>query len=208
MTKRPSISAGEIGFTLIEMLVAMTIFAILAAAGVGILRSSVDTQAAVDRRLGEIGEIGRLQALLANDLGQAVERQTRDGQISRPSFIGEAGRMAFVRGGWSNLDDAPRSSLQRVEWRLAEGGLARVGHRQLDGADATAPAVMARGATASFRFRQADGSWSSTFASTPRFPLPAAVEATVTPRQGGAVTLIVALPEIEHSPPPVPGTPA
>jgi len=202
------------GFTLVEMLVAMTIFAILAAVGVSILRMSVDTQAAVDRRLSEIGEIGRLQASLANDLGQAVDRPTRNGQTSRPAFVGEPGRIAFVRSGWSNLDEAPRSTLQRVEWRIADGGLARVGHRRIDGGgDAGGggvPAVFARDATASFRFREATGSWSTTYLSTERHPLPAAVEIVVKPRAASAVTVVIALPAIDNRPPqapPVPGPP-
>ena len=43
----------EEGFTLVEMMVALVIFAILAAAGVMILRSSVDTQTAVEARLAD-----------------------------------------------------------------------------------------------------------------------------------------------------------
>ena len=39
------------GFTLIEMLVALSLFAAIAAIGVGLLRSSVDTQDAVQTRL-------------------------------------------------------------------------------------------------------------------------------------------------------------
>lgn len=219
MSRVRPVAPVESGFTLVEMLVAMTIFAILAAAGVAILRASVDTQAAVDRRLGEIGEIARLQASLANDLGQAVDRQTRDGQTSRPAFVGEPGRMAFVRSGWTNLDDAPRSSLQRVEWRIAEGGLARIGHRRIDGANDGAAAVFARDSTAAFRFREANGTWSATYLSTDEHPLPAAVEVVVKPRAASAVTVVVALPAIVNRPPkppevptppvpPAPGSPA
>ncbi|MDQ3139278.1 MAG: type II secretion system minor pseudopilin GspJ [Pseudomonadota bacterium] len=205
---RPT-AAGEAGFTLVEMLVAMTIFAILAAVGVSILRISVDTQAAVDRRLTEIGELGRLQASLAMDLGQAVDRRTRDGQASRPAFVGEPGRIAFVRSGWTNLDDEPRSTLQRVEWRIADGGLARIGHRRIDGGGESGgvPAVFAREAAASFRFREANGNWSTTYLSTEERPLPAAVEVVVKPRAASAVTMVIALPAIENRPAPAPQVP-
>lgn len=186
---------SESGFTLVEMLVAMTIFALLAAAGVGILRSSVDTQSAVDRRLAEVGVVGRLHALLASDIGQAVLRPTRGPGGERPAFIGESSRMQLVRAGWHNLDGEPRSTLQRVEWRLEQGGLARVGHGQLDGSDGGDPAVLARSIEqVAFRYRGAAGDWSSVWQSTPQEPLPAAVELSLKVRGEPPLLFVVALP--------------
>lgn len=190
-----TVRSNQAGFTLVEMLVALTIFALLAAAGVGILRSSVDTQSAVDRRLGEVGVVGRLQALLASDIGQAVHRPTRGPGGERPAFIGEGSRMQLVRAGWHNLDSEPRSDLQRVEWRLEQGGLARVGHRQLDGDDAGDPAVLARSVEqVAFRYRSAAGDWASAWQSNPQEPLPAAVELSLQLRGEPPLLFIVALP--------------
>ena len=187
---------SESGFTLVEMLVALALFALLAAAGVGILRASVDTQAAVDKRLGELGGMGRLHALLSSDLGQAVDRPTRGPEGDRPSFGGDERGMAFVRGGWANLDGAPRSNLQRVEWRFEQQMLARSGYRQLDGGNDAARAPLARSLrNAAFRYRMADGSWASAFRSSDGQALPAAVELTVTPQVGASVVMVVALPQ-------------
>jgi len=88
--------------------------------------------------------------------------------------------------------------------------LARVGHRQLDGPGDGAPALFARNSTAAFRFREANGNWSSTYVSTDQHPLPAAVEVVVKPRSANAVTLVVALPAIQRRPPeaPIPLDPA
>ncbi|MDQ3471987.1 MAG: type II secretion system minor pseudopilin GspJ [Pseudomonadota bacterium] len=191
----------EAGFTLVEMLVALIIFALLAAAGVGILRSSVDTQSAVDRRLAEVGVVGRLHALLASDLGQAVLRPTRGPGGERPAFIGESGRMQLVRAGWHNLDAEPRSSLQRVEWRLEQGGLARVGHRQIDGGGQGDAAVLARSVgQVAFRYRGAAGDWASVWQATAQEPLPAAVELSVQSEGKPPLLFVVALPP--------PGSPA
>lgn len=199
------------GFTLVEMLVALSIFALLAAAGVGILRSSVDTQAAVDARLGEIGSVGRLHALLESDLGQAIDRPSRSAAGERPAFDGSAAGMQLVRAGWTNLDGAARSDLQRVEWRLSGGALTRTGFARLDGGDEGAPAAaILRGVRSiGFRYRSADGSWSTAFRSSPEQPLPAAVELTVTRTAGAPLVFVAALPPLgERKPQPQPGVPA
>lgn len=204
MTER----SPQAGFTLVEMLLALTIFALLAAAGVGILRSSVDTQSAVDRRLGEVGVVGRLQAMLASDLGQAALRPTRGPGGERPAFIGEGSRMQLVRAGWHNLDGEPRSSLQRVEWRLDQGGLARVGHSQLDGGEGGEPAVLARFIDqVTFRYRGSAGDWASVWRATAEEPLPAAVEMSIEVRGKPPLLFVVALPPRGSEPPP-PGLPA
>lgn len=185
----------EAGFTLVEMLVAMTIFALLAAAGVGILRSSVDTQAAVDRRLAEVGVVGRLQALLASDLGQAVLRPTRGPGGERPAFIGNGQGMQLIRAGWLNLDGDSRSSLQRVEWRREPDGLARIGHRRLDGADDGDPAILARSIEqVAFRYRGAAGDWAPVWQATEAEPLPAAVELSLKLERQPPLLFVIALP--------------
>jgi general secretion pathway protein J len=82
---------GERGFTLVEMLVALSLFAAIAAMGVGLLRSSVDTQDAVQDRLKAMSGVGRLRAVMANDLAQALPRPTRGPAGERiPAFAGSS----------------------------------------------------------------------------------------------------------------------
>lgn len=187
--------SAEAGFTLVEMLVALTIFALLAAAGVGILRASVDTQSAVDNRLTEVATIGRLHSLLASDLGQAVLRSTRGPGGERPAFVGDGRSMQLVRAGWSNPDGDSRSSLQRVEWRIEQGGLARIGHPQLDGDGEGQPAILARSLDdVAFRYRSAAGDWASAWQPTSQEPLPAAVELWIRPKGQAPLLFVIALP--------------
>lgn len=194
MAARPA----EAGFSLVEMMVALMIFAIIAGAGVGLLRASVDTQAAVEGRLAEVSELGRLHALLAGDLGQAVARPGR----TTGQFTGEAGRMAFVRAGWSNLDGSPRSDLQRVEWRFSQHQLVRTGHSTLAGGGPGVDAAFARDVQdGSMRYRLADGSWASAFASTPEQPLPVAVELRFARSGEMPLTLVLGLGSRGSSPP-------
>ena len=185
---------GEDGFTLVEMLVALTIFALLAAAGVGLLRSSVDTQAAVDRRLAALGSVGRLHALLASDLSQAVKLPALAGQPVAASFTGSSSGFQLIRTGWVNLSDAPRSNLQRVAWQASDDGLQRSGSERLDDAQQGIGARLGRSlGRGQFRYRRIDGSWTTDFASSPMQALPTAVEVTFAARPG-PVTMIFALP--------------
>lgn len=187
---------GESGFTLIEMLVALAIFALLAAAGVALLRTSIATQSAIDLRLVQVGGIGRLHALLSSDLAQAADRATRAPAGYRPAFRGDERGMEFVRAGWTNLDGAARPDLQRVRWGIAGQALTRTGMRTLDGSDegsVAAPFYRAL-AGASFRYRMADGGWSTSFSTTPQEPLPLAVEVLLTPARGAPIVMLFELP--------------
>lgn len=202
---------AERGFTLVEMLVALVIFALLAGAGVGLLRSSVDLQDMVGRKLGDASEVERLHSLFAGDIGQAIARpEVGVGAARRASFEGSTSEMRFIRAGWSNLDAQPRSALQQVVWKLGSGGLVRIGSAQLDGSEVGNPATLARSATAvSMRYRRADGRWVPAFVSDQNELLPAAVEMTVTSRGKPPLTLIAALPprglEPKPAAPVVPG---
>lgn len=185
------------GFTLVEMLVALVIFALLSAAGVAVLRGSVDAQAAVSSRLAQLGALGRLHSLLSSDLGQAADRPTRGPSGSRPAFTGDPNAMQFVRSGWTNLDGEPRSDLQRVEWRFAGNSLNRTGFQHLDGGDDGSPAAPFAGgiASATLRYRMPDGSWASAFRSSEEAALPPAVELTLTGREGARVVMVFSLPQ-------------
>src|SRR5690606_4635390 len=106
---------------------ALSIFAAITAMGVGLLRSSVDTQDAVQARLKAMGGINRLRAVMANDLAQALPRATRGPSGEpMPAFVGSASGFAFVHAGAGAPGAGPRPSAERVgyalvgsEWRRA-----------------------------------------------------------------------------------------
>lgn len=184
--------ASESGFTLVEMLVALSLFAVLAAAGVGLLRSSVDTQNMVADRVAGSGSLARVQALLANDLSHASASSALHGGATSPAFIGEAGGFTLLRTGWDNPDGAERSDVQQVKWGAAAGSLARSGN-----ATDAPPGEQARVIAASqirFRYRLATGAWSESFAGSLQEPLPQAVEILLIPEGRRAVTMVLALP--------------
>ena len=187
---------GQAGFTLIELLVALMIFAMLAAAGVLLLGNSVSAQAQVKERLDDMAAVQRAGGALAADLGQAVPRisRTEAGTLA-PAFWshreGEAVPvMQFVRGGWDNLGDLPRPSLQKVEYWVRQGRLERRTYRQVDGAAGEEPATLLDHVDdVALRFRDARGEWRDEWIPTQPDLMPRAVELTVTRTGEAPVTL-------------------
>lgn len=170
------------GFTLVEMLVALSIFAVIASIGVGLLRASVGTQGAVQDRLGAMSAVNRLRAIMANDLAQSVLRPARDERGNPlPAFRGDAQGFAFVHRGRVSDTGRRASAVQRVEYRLTDGlwqrrSAVHVDGAPLDGGDALLREV--RGAAV--RYRAADGAWRDGWSSETEGRLPLAVEVALT----------------------------
>jgi len=177
---------GRAGFTLVEVLVSLAIFALLAGAGALVLSQTIDAKFAIRAETDRIGDLQRTRALLKADLAQASPRRTR-GPTGRPlprALMGQETPgdpiLVLVRNGWFNPDAAPRPSLQRVEYRVVEGRLERRVSPYLDGARAGPPQVLYRGvkdATVTFIL---NGSEAPAFISTSDRPLPDAVRIVMT----------------------------
>ncbi len=153
------------GFTLVEMLVALFVFGLIAASAVAVMAYALDSQDVVRGHAGDVAAFQRARALLRADLGQAAPRRVRDasGQPARRAFVagapGTPVLLGFVRRGWSNPEGEARASLQYVEYRIVEGRLERRTRPALDGAALSAPQVLLEGVRSArlrFRFR---GDW-------------------------------------------------
>jgi general secretion pathway protein J len=186
-------SLRQQGFTLVEMLIALTIFGMITAGGVALLSFSVTSQEMTDRQLETLGSIRRAGALLTADLAQATPRPWRDGAGNQqPAFFGAPGRetrvMVFVRAGWDNPDQLPRASLQRVEYRLQGGRLLRIGYANVDGGGAAAVTTLIRDVQQmALRFRDRQGLWRAEWQGVDPADLPVAVELTVSSPRFGPV---------------------
>lgn len=171
--------SAEHGFTLVEMLIALSLFGMLTAAGVTLLSVTARTQETSDRLLAELGEIRRTGALLAADLAHAAPRVWRDrGGEARPAFAGSGGDspmlMAFVRRGWNSGEGG---TPQRVGYRLREGVLERLAFRHVDGGGEAVRVVLLDGVRAlRLRYRDEDGAWRERWDPTDGAELPRAVE--------------------------------
>ena len=184
---------AEGGFTLVEMLVALSLFAAVAAMGVGLLRSSVDTQDAVQERLKAMGGVHRLRAVMANDLAQTLVRPTRGPAGERvPAFAGSPTGFAFVHGGaGAGTGGGPRPGIERVVYVLREGEWRRAAQPMLDGSapgdgDRLADDV----AAVAVRYRGDDGVWNDHWSSDPGDRLPRAVEVRLTRGARAPLTML------------------
>ena len=179
MTRRRDPRPGSAGFTLVEMLIALTIFGMLTAAAVTLLSVTARTQETSDRLLARTGEIRRIGALLTADLAQAAPRPHRgaDGRRS-PAVAGAGGDSPELfgvnpRGG----DAGDGGALQRVTYRLRGGALERLGDDRVDGGSGGSAATLIAGVRAlRLRYRDEDGAWRERWDPTDVTELPIAVE--------------------------------
>lgn len=118
------------GFTLLELLVAMAIFAIIGLAATAGLNAIIDQSTRATRSLNELNNLQRAIRFLTTDLYQMHPRGVRD-ELGRGD---EAALLAnnqgdylirFSREGWRNPAGIPRSSVQRVQYRLEDTTLIR-----------------------------------------------------------------------------------
>jgi general secretion pathway protein J len=202
----PAKGAHDQGFTLVEVMIALMIFGMLAAAGVAILSFSVRAQTATGKRFDDIAALNRTTALLAGDLGQAIDRPTRDeGGTALSAFTGEAnGQIRFVRTGWANVDAAPRASAQKVAYQMDGETFQRVAYPMIDGAAPLPPVALltkVAGVGARYRYK---GAWSDRWDGTQGAALPQAAELIVRRTDGTAFRLML-LVGSGYSPTPLPG---
>ncbi len=140
---RSQLRGSAPGFTLLELLVALAIFGVVAAMAYGGLQNALDTRAAADKQAAELAELQLGFTRMERDLEQIVARSVRDSLGDRqPALRGEPGSetlLEFTRTGWRNPAGQTRSHLQRVAYRLKEGQLLRLSWNVLDQGPAAEP---------------------------------------------------------------------
>jgi general secretion pathway protein J len=140
-TVNPSIRARAAGFTLLEVLVAVGIFALFSAMAYGSLLRILDTRDRLETERDFWRTLSLSLIQVEDDLALARKRTVRgtDGQI-RPAFLGRPvdnralgePSLEFTRGGQIVLGDGARSDMQRVGYQLRDGALSRLVWPALD----------------------------------------------------------------------------
>lgn len=196
------------GFTLLELMIAIAIFALLSLGTYRMLESVLRSDEATRAQEQALRELARAFWTLERDLAQISPRPIRDAYgDERGAFLGELeaedGSAAFelTRSGWRNPTGLPRSQLQRVRWRLAGTSLERVYWVVLDQAVDSQPRVqrVLDGVIAlELRFLDKDGVWQSQWPPDPEQQprrLPQALELKLQHRRYGELTRLLRLPD-------------
>ena len=130
------------GFSLIELLVALAVFSIMAALAYGGLNSIARTRGDLAKQESGFADLMRAVGSLGRDLNGVVVRPVRGaaGQVL-PALIGATDHIELTRLGFANPQAEPRSNLQRVFYELDGSKFERGRYAVLDRAANSTPQI-------------------------------------------------------------------
>jgi general secretion pathway protein J len=155
------------GFTLVELLVAIAIVAIIGVMAFVGLSRVIEQQAAAREHTERWHKIQLAMRLVTQDLAQLHPRPTRDelGETYRPSIYADPSAqfaLEFSRGGWANPAGVPRGTVLRVAYDWEEDKLVRFHWGVMDRTLSTPPVrteLLDRVTNVEVRFMDQAGEW-------------------------------------------------
>ena len=131
------------GFTLLELLVALAVFSLVALMAYSGLRAVLQSKQMTEQRAGRLQHLQSAMLMLERDLGQFVQRGIRDdyGDALPAMRTADYGTvlLEFTHAGWRNPTGMARSTLQRVAYGIEDGSLLRFSWAVLDRAQDSVP---------------------------------------------------------------------
>jgi general secretion pathway protein J len=131
------------GFTLLELMIAISIFAVITTFAYSGLNVVLDAKQQTDEHLERLSKIQLGMHLMQMDIEQAVNRPVRDEYGDAVPALRSGGQstilLELTRTGYANPMKLARSQLQRVGYLLEEDTLYRVTWPVLDRAQDTEP---------------------------------------------------------------------
>jgi general secretion pathway protein J len=134
------------GFTLLELLVAMFIAAIIFAMGYGAINQGVKSRVELEERQNKLLELQKAVRVMEQDFVQLAPRKIRDpvGGTFQAALLSSTTTQPFIsltRAGWTNPAGVQRPGLQRVAYVFDNGTLRREYWTVLDPTQASKPVV-------------------------------------------------------------------
>jgi general secretion pathway protein J len=212
MSSRTRTRGRPSGFTLIEVLIAIVIFAVMAAMAYRGLTAVLDTRTRLDEEASKWRAVSLLFTRMERDFAVITTRQIRDssGQLA-PAFKATQtltneydAQLAFTRMGSPDAGGT-LSAPQRIGYRLRNGNAEYVAWPVLDQGPRTLPAVsvvLPNVEELSFRYLDGNGQWQTNWPNlnnpqgvNPAAP-PWAVEVTLRLRTGEQLKRVYVLPAL------------
>jgi general secretion pathway protein J len=192
------------GMTLIEVLVAMAIFAVMGAVASLLLRQTLDNSELLGDRMNRLQALQRAMTALSSELLQTAPRPVRaelgNAEPALQSSFSAEFALQLTHNGWPNSSGRPRSTQRRSAYRIEDDELIRYHWNVLDRTVSNVPVatvLLDEVDSLTFRFLQSSGEWtdqwppigaSDTAASS---ELPRAVEITLVLPDEGELTRVV-----------------
>jgi general secretion pathway protein J len=196
---RPLATAPR-GFTLIEILVALVVFAAMAAITWGALSQIARARSALAAEQDRFAAVVLTMTDIERDLRQAIARPVR-GNYGEPvpALLGNADRIELSRLGYANPRAEARSNIERVLYDLDNKTLRRGRYAVLDRAAGSVPEwrdLLEQVGELRLRYLAVDGTWRDQWPprDTPLEELPRAVELRMRLDDLGELRRVVGLP--------------
>jgi general secretion pathway protein J len=173
----------QVGFTLLELVIAIAIFALLGLASWTLFDGVVRVQQGSMAHEREFRNLQRAIAVIERDVLHATEQ---------PVVLREA-QLQWQRGNWRNPLDLPRSERQALTYRLDNGALWR--ESQAEGASVVQRKMLLDDVR-DLRWRLFDArtGWRSEWSTGPTVTAPLAVEMQVSTGRYPAIRRVMLLP--------------
>ncbi len=197
------------GFTLLELLVALMVFAVMSLMVFTGLTSVLNAYSHISEKTEQLNELQSAFSLITRDIEQAIGRPIRDsyGDPQEPMMHnGEAigTVLEFTRTGRPNPAALPRSNLQRIAYILDDNQLMRLSWAVLDRAPDSEPLeslLLTKVKSASVRFLNKDMEWQEDWPTKTKqeiddgvIKIPRAVELTIESEVWGEIKRLFRVP--------------
>jgi len=195
------------GFTLLEILVSISIFAIISVIALTGLKTIIDAQQITNKVADQIKELQSTMFYLEQDVRYTVDRDIRDefGDTQPAVHAGNTGitGMSLTRAGLRNPQGLSRSNMIRVHYRLSDNSLIRSQYKSLDRiseSDKFDRQLMSNVDDLEFRFLDSKYQWVNFWPPVTvntqgsQVNLPKAIEITISHQYLGKITRLISLP--------------